>query len=80
MDKLRPPFPARYRVEHHAEDLAPLILGLYLRERAARAAFQIMFTRHRVAGRSGWIVLIDQGANPEQELRRRPLPMPTAIN
>lgn len=76
MDRPLLPIPARYRVEHQATDLAPLILGVYTSERGGVTAFHLALTNHRLAGRAGWIVLIDQSANPEQELRRQPIPAP----
>jgi hypothetical protein len=73
MDHQSPLSAPRYRVEHHGSELAPLILSLHERERAARTAAVITATRYRLGGRRGWIVVIDQTDGREHEVVHFPL-------
>lgn len=62
-----------YRVEHHQDDLAPLLLSLHHRERTARTVASLAMARYRVSRRPGWIVMIHQAGERDEEVVRLPI-------
>jgi hypothetical protein len=63
--------PAKYRVEHRADGLSPLILGFYDSMPAAFSAMTLAVRRLRERGEDGWVFLIHHEVKPEVELARR---------